>query len=166
MTTFLRKLSLVRLFFESICLVIYLMFLTAHTAFLDTYGFVINSYHTGMENQVMHKSPAIAVGWLFLYFFIPRTIVGWIGMLRRHTFVLTVHAILTAIILVMYCVVGLVCMIVEDPVTMILNFMCIFIEATSLIISYKLIWEFGKIQNNNSFDWKSLITSTDVPDTV
>jgi len=153
---FLRKFTIVRLSLESICLIIFMMFLTAHAAFYDAYVGP-TSEHSGITPHYALHAPEVAIGWLFFYFLIPRTVAGWTGILSKsNTTAMTAHVILTGILIIMYSVTGLVCVFTESFIELILNFIVVGIEISSLIISYKLLQDVKSRASGGSFDWKRL----------
>lgn len=154
---FLRKLSLVRLFFESLCLIIAMMALTAHGA-ARARIVIVNTNDPGDYHRVTDMlDPEMAVCWLLFYFLVPRTIVGWYGVLCRHSLSLAAHIVLSSIILVMYCVVGLVCVFVESSVMLMMNFVVLGIEVSTILISYRLLQDARSKGGSGDFDWRRFL---------
>lgn len=152
--TFMRKFTLVRLFFESLVLVVFMMALTAHAAFMTMY--VVIDQNGSMSPSSYRHSPEVAIAWLFFYFMVPRTLIGWFGFLTYHTPAIAVHAILTAVVTVMYSVLGVVCVFTESSIELTINFVVVGIEISSLVISYKLLQD-ARIKGGSRFDWKRFI---------
>lgn len=157
---FLRKFSLIRLLFESIFLIAAMMALTAHNAARQQFIFQVNDQgHPSprlppFADEIL---PELAIGWLLFYFMVPRTIVGFFGILNRHPPALMAHVILSAIIFVMYCFMGLVCVFTESPIELVGNFITMGIEVSTVLISYKL-WQHARSNGgNNNFDWKRFL---------
>ena len=159
--TFLKRFSLVRLFMEAFCLIGFIMFLTAHYAYVHRVIVTWDHKEVNPPTDILQDGLVADVAWLLPYFMVPRIACGVCGIWHNNASLIAAHIAMTLVIFIMYFFVGFVAFLLETPLVIAASAILLAIELSSVIISWRLLRSAKGLREDESFDWRRLLREDD-----